>query len=56
MEDAAVQADKKNNLKTAAESKAKLHLYYQGKEEKPRLRSKVDVKSDKNLNIFDYIK
>lgn len=30
MEDAAVQADKQNNLKTAAESKAKLPLYYQG--------------------------
>lgn len=56
MEDAAVQADKQNNLKTAAESKAKLLLYYHAKEEKPRLRSKVDVKSDKKLNIFDYIK
>lgn len=34
MEDAAVQADKQNNLKTAAESKAKLQLYYQGRQTK----------------------
>lgn len=31
MEDSAVQADKQNNLKTAAESKAKMHVYCQAK-------------------------
>jgi len=44
MKDSAVQADKQNNLKTAAESKVKIHVYCQLSEDIARLRKKVNVK------------